>query len=55
MMQLQGGDDTFNDLPDRLRILVGRALPDVKVVTAVYPKYETRGDLTECVSRFREW
>lgn len=27
----------------------------MKVATAVYPKYETRGDLKECVGRFRDW
>ncbi|KAL5366119.1 hypothetical protein BJX96DRAFT_180442 [Aspergillus floccosus] len=51
----KGDDATFGAFPDHLRDLVGRSLPAVKVLTAVYPKYETRGDLTECVSRFREW
>lgn len=52
---LQGGNDTFGDLPERLQALVSCALPAVRTVTEVYPKYETRGDLKECVSRFREW
>lgn len=55
MIIQKGGDHTFNDLPDRLRLLVRHALPMVKVVTAVYPQYETRGDLKECVNKFREW
>ncbi|KAH8426091.1 esterase/lipase family protein [Aspergillus melleus] len=51
----KGDDDTFGDFPEHFRALVGRSLPSVKVATAVYPKYETRGDLKECVSMFREW
>lgn len=51
----QGGDNTFGDLPANLQALVSYALPAVRVVTEIYPKYETRGDLRECVSRFREW
>lgn len=51
----QGGDDTFATFPEKLRTVVGKALPAVKVVTAVYPKYETKGDLKECVARFRDW
>ncbi|GAD95068.1 conserved hypothetical protein [Paecilomyces variotii No. 5] len=51
----KGGDDTFANFPEHLRTLVSHALPNIEVVTAVYPKYETRGDLKECVGRFREW
>ncbi|EAW07640.1 esterase/lipase family protein [Aspergillus clavatus NRRL 1] len=51
----KGDDDTFANFPDSLRSLVARALPTVQVATAVYPKYETRGVLKECVGRFREW
>ncbi|KAJ9196763.1 hypothetical protein DTO164E3_1067 [Paecilomyces variotii] len=51
----KGGDDTFVNFPEHLRALVSHALPNIDVVTAVYPKYETRGDLKECVGRFREW
>ncbi|KAL2005991.1 hypothetical protein VTN00DRAFT_9645 [Thermoascus crustaceus] len=51
----RGGDDTFGNFPERLRALISRALPNVTVVASVYPKYETRGDLKECVARFREW
>lgn len=31
------------------------ALPNITVQFVTYPKFETRGDLKECVSRFREW
>lgn len=53
--QHQGGDDTFGTFPEHLRALVSHALPEVDVVTLTYPKFETRGDLMECVGRFREW
>ncbi|KAJ5291387.1 hypothetical protein N7478_000638 [Penicillium angulare] len=51
----KGDDDTFGNFPEHLRVVVNKALPSVTVVTAVYPKYETKGDLKECVGRFREW
>lgn len=35
--------------------MVERELPKINVKVLVYPKYETRGDLGECVSRFRDW
>ncbi|KAH6888610.1 hypothetical protein B0T10DRAFT_488511 [Thelonectria olida] len=54
----KGGEDTFG--PDyqftkHLRDLVAEALPKINVEVLVYPKYETRGDLGQCVSRFRDW
>ncbi|CAI7636458.1 unnamed protein product [Penicillium viridicatum] len=51
----KGGDDTFGTFPEHLRALASRALPAVEVATAVYPKYETKGDLKECVARLRDW
>jgi hypothetical protein len=36
-------------------VLLSKALPAVNVVTTVYPKYETKGDLKECVGRLRDW
>lgn len=51
----KGGDGTFGNFPEYLGLLVSRGLPGVRVVSVVYPKYETRGDFRECVSRFREW
>ncbi|KAJ5091642.1 hypothetical protein NUU61_006512 [Penicillium alfredii] len=51
----KGDDDTFATFPEHLRVLVSKALPAVTVVTTVYPKYETKGDLRECVGRFRDW
>ncbi|PWY77370.1 hypothetical protein BO70DRAFT_64846 [Aspergillus heteromorphus CBS 117.55] len=51
----KGDDDTFGEFPDHLRVLMARSLPAVQVATAVYPKYQTRGELKECVGMFREW
>ncbi|EHY52622.1 hypothetical protein HRR83_006884 [Exophiala dermatitidis] len=51
----KGGDDTFGSFPEHLRTLLSHALPDVDVVSVTYPKFETRGDLKDCVARFREW
>ncbi|KAI9716261.1 MAG: hypothetical protein M1812_005486 [Candelaria pacifica] len=51
----KGGDDTFGNFPEHLRALVSHALPKVDVAAITYPKFETRGDLRECIGRFREW
>ncbi|KAE8378879.1 hypothetical protein BDV26DRAFT_181956 [Aspergillus bertholletiae] len=51
----KGDDDTFGKFPEHVRALIGRALPTITVATVVYPKYQTRGDLKECVGHFREW
>ncbi|KAI9827744.1 MAG: hypothetical protein M1832_004233 [Thelocarpon impressellum] len=55
LTESQGGDDTFGGFPEHLRALVSHALPDVDVAVVTYPKFETRGDLRECVGRFRDW
>lgn len=55
---IQGGEDTFGDkyhFAERLRDLVQADLPKVNVQTLVYPRYETKGDLGDTVSRFRSW
>ncbi|KAM5351426.1 hypothetical protein ACJ41O_004149 [Fusarium nematophilum] len=54
----KGGEDTFGvdyQFTKDLRELVAEALPKIAVEAIVYPKYETRGDLGDCVSRFRDW
>lgn len=51
----KGGDDTFGDFPQHLQALVSQALPNITVASITYPKFETRGDLKECVARFKEW
>ncbi|VUC26387.1 unnamed protein product, partial [Clonostachys rosea] len=54
----KGGESTFGDdyrFAEHLRDLVAAELPKIDIKTLVYPKYETRGDLGETVSRFRSW
>ncbi|KAI1373402.1 hypothetical protein F4677DRAFT_462337 [Hypoxylon crocopeplum] len=54
----KGGDDTFGEKSEfalHLAALVAAALPKVSVRAVTYPRYETRGDLHECVGRFRDW
>lgn len=54
----QGGNLTFGDggrYTEHLRQLVSQKLPKVNVKVLIYPKFETRGDLGGCVSRFRSW
>ncbi|RMZ77726.1 hypothetical protein DV738_g4270, partial [Chaetothyriales sp. CBS 135597] len=53
--ELRGGDDTFASFPGHLSALVSHALPNVDILTEVYPKFKTQGELSECVGRFREW
>ncbi|RKF60513.1 putative pgap1-like protein [Erysiphe neolycopersici] len=51
----KGGDSTFGSFPEYLKVIVNNALPNIYVHALVYPKYETRGDLEECVKEFKEW
>ncbi|KAL1977920.1 hypothetical protein VTN31DRAFT_779 [Thermomyces dupontii] len=51
----RGGDDTFGDFPSHLVTLLRQALPNLEVLAITYPRYETRGELKECVGRFRDW
>ncbi|TVY29399.1 hypothetical protein LHYA1_G001856 [Lachnellula hyalina] len=51
----KGGDDTFGEFPEHLRALVQNGLPKIRILAVQYPKFETQGDLTKCVSKFREW
>ncbi|KAL6690430.1 hypothetical protein J3F84DRAFT_389317 [Trichoderma pleuroticola] len=54
----KGGESTFGDnysFVEELRAAVIRELPGISIKVLVYPKYETRGDLGEAVSRFRSW
>ncbi|KAK5990118.1 hypothetical protein PT974_08384 [Cladobotryum mycophilum] len=54
----KGGEETFGDkyqFTEHLQDLVAKDLPKINVRVLVYPKYETRGDLGDCVSRFRDW
>ncbi|KAI1826226.1 hypothetical protein F4861DRAFT_537333 [Xylaria intraflava] len=54
----KGGEDTFgakSEFAQHLATLIRAELPKIDVRAVTYPKYETRGDLHECVSRFRDW
>lgn len=54
----KGGEETFGykyAFTQHLRGLVSALLPKLDVRVLVYPKYETRGDLADCVGRFRDW
>lgn len=51
----KGGDDTFDRFPSHIRALLSHALPSFNVVQTVYPQFETRGELKEAVSNFKEW
>ncbi|KAJ2894665.1 hypothetical protein MKZ38_007323 [Zalerion maritima] len=54
----KGGESTFGhdyQFTKDLRNMVASELPKIDVKVLVYPKYETRGNLGEAVSRFRDW
>ncbi|KAK1913812.1 hypothetical protein P3342_007057 [Pyrenophora teres f. teres] len=51
----KGGDETFRTFPSHVKALLQHALPKVTVLAITYPQFETRGDLHECVGRFKEW
>ncbi|KAF4551107.1 Hypothetical protein D9617_14g075630 [Elsinoe fawcettii] len=51
----KGGDDTFEKFPEHLRVLVSDLLPRIDVLSVVYPKFETRGELHDSVAKFKEW
>ncbi|KAK3900168.1 hypothetical protein C8A05DRAFT_17493 [Staphylotrichum tortipilum] len=54
----KGDESTFgrnNAFIEHFRRLVAADLPKLSVKAVVYPKYETRGDLGECVTRFSDW
>ncbi|TKA78461.1 hypothetical protein B0A55_04968 [Friedmanniomyces simplex] len=48
-------DNTFGHFPQDLASLLHHALPKVDVQSVQYPRFETRGDLRECVAKFKEW
>ncbi|KAK4962304.1 hypothetical protein LTR66_012715, partial [Elasticomyces elasticus] len=51
----KGGENTFATFPEHIRVLLSHALPKLSVVSLVYPRFETRGHLDECVGQFKEW
>ncbi|CAI7647680.1 unnamed protein product [Penicillium pancosmium] len=51
----KGDDDTFARFPGDIRTLLGSHLSTLNIEVAIYPKYETKGDLKESVAKLREW
>ncbi|KAF6811504.1 hypothetical protein CMUS01_13247, partial [Colletotrichum musicola] len=51
----KGNDDTFHDFPDDLKRTVTKQLPDHRVESIVYPKYETKGELAQATDAFLAW
>ncbi|KAK2685094.1 hypothetical protein QWA68_016270 [Fusarium oxysporum] len=51
----KGTDNTFHDFPNDLKKAVAKELPDDKVESVVYPKYETTGELAQAAEGFLEW
>ncbi|KAI1473152.1 uncharacterized protein F4812DRAFT_465070 [Daldinia caldariorum] len=51
----KGDDDTFKTFPIDLQDRISKKLPDHKVESIVYPKYETRGELGQCCVSFLSW
>ncbi|CAF3431721.1 unnamed protein product [Fusarium graminearum] len=50
-----GTDNTFQEFPYDLKKAVGKELPDCKVQSVVYPKYETSGELAQASEGFLGW
>ena len=44
-----------SDTAQDLKRGVSEALPDHRVETVVYPKYETKGELGKCTGQFLDW
>lgn len=51
----KGTDHTFNTFPNDLRALIAHTIPKINVLSVTYPQFETRGELKDCVAKFREW
>ena len=51
----KGTDHTFHHFPRDLQHALAAQLPGLDILTLLFPQYETRGDLRDCVARFKEW
>ncbi|KAK4224473.1 hypothetical protein QBC38DRAFT_16210 [Podospora fimiseda] len=51
----KGGENTFHEFPKHLKDTVTNNLADHLVESAVYPKYETKGELAQSTEAFMEW
>jgi hypothetical protein len=55
ILSIQGDDDTFRNFPEHLKAAVNNGLPDDRVESVVYPKYETKGELGASTTAFLQW
>lgn len=51
----KGDAETFWEFPKDLQARVAKQLPDINVQLVVYPKYETKGDLSQSTEKFLQW
>ncbi|KAM3080385.1 hypothetical protein ACMFMG_005343 [Clarireedia jacksonii] len=51
----KGDGETFFKFPELLKKLVAEKLPADEVRLLLYPKYETKGDLSESTGKFLNW
>ncbi|KAH6956555.1 hypothetical protein DER45DRAFT_523793 [Fusarium avenaceum] len=51
----KGTDNTFHEFPYDLKAAVAKQLPDDKVESIVYPRYETAGELAQAAEAFLGW
>ncbi|KAG8161021.1 hypothetical protein KVR01_009285 [Diaporthe batatas] len=51
----KGSDDSFGTFPEDLKKHLSSQLSDHNVESVVYPKYATKGELTEASVNFLEW
>ncbi|KAF8465259.1 hypothetical protein BDZ91DRAFT_681608 [Kalaharituber pfeilii] len=51
----QGDDDTFGEFPSHLQATLRHSIPHIEVVSKIFPRYETRGQLVIAVNKLRSW
>lgn len=51
----KGSEFTFGEFPSQLRDAVADQLPQDEILSIVYPKFETRGELAHVTEKFLEW
>jgi hypothetical protein len=51
----KGDDDTFREFPKHLQDTITSNLPEDKIASVVYPKYETKGELVQSTAAFLGW
>ncbi|KFY83503.1 hypothetical protein V498_08026 [Pseudogymnoascus sp. VKM F-4517 (FW-2822)] len=51
----KGDTATFYGFPEDIKSLLSKKLAEDKVELLIYPRYETKGDLSHCTGSFLEW